>query len=405
MFSEKYSHYKRDYLLLKQYGGKCEKSDKCHGYGIFYEDGQNKCCNDGECGKNCLYLPYVMPFFSDIECVRDSLNFVSGYKILNTFINDQGKYVNNIFIPESIELELSKIGTKDKVVSTTAKHISRERSSENVIFIYNKLIYEGSKSAVVRYYNQKYNISFAVKIGNVEQDVKIIEKLQKSEYRLLCVPSIVIERSYALDKKIRYIIMEHVSGNLTNMTEIFYKRKLKGEHDLVELYLILILLRVTYALYCLMANGLYYTDIKLENIFYRCIYNDNQYSGIQILIGDLGGMVSKDEKGVTLYPPFERKKDKGIIDKPTENDIVWGIGVLGLELLGLSNDNDFVMTFHYNNISKLEKTDFMNNVVKIFGVFKIGFQKVLPIIRKCLAIDERIAMADLLKELVNASKQ
>ena len=52
---------------------------------------------------------------------------------------------------------------------------------------------------------------------------------------------------------------------------------------------------------CLLNNDLYYFDLKLDNILYRCLDGKN----IEVFLADLGSMISSKGKYLSTYPPIE----------------------------------------------------------------------------------------------------
>jgi serine/threonine protein kinase len=85
---------------------------------------------------------------------------------------------------------------------------------------------------------------------------------------------------------------------------------------------------------CLMNKGLYFTDLKLSNILYKCIDDHN----ISVVIGDLGSISAQNGTGKSYYtylPSFIKKKFRTIENK--RNLITWLLLVMSLDLcLGTS---------------------------------------------------------------------
>jgi len=93
---------------------------------------------------------------------------------------------------------------------------------------------------------------------------------------------------------------------------------------------ILMIKQIANDLLCLLEKGFVYTDIKLDNILYKCL-NNNKY---KVVLGDIGSIClnKKVEEGVTTFPPWEYRKNPAhtMCD---DKQIVWGVGVLSICLL------------------------------------------------------------------------
>ena len=55
------------------------------------------------------------------------------------------------------------------------------------------------------------------------------------------------------------------------------------------------------SLICLLNSNLYYFDLKLDNILYRCLDGKN----IEVFLADLGSMISRKGEYVSTFPPIE----------------------------------------------------------------------------------------------------
>lgn len=138
----------------------------------------------------------------------------------------------------------------------------------------------------------------------------------------------------ATDKRIYIpIIMPHYDGDLTHFmlkTSKHYKRKLDPEEILD------VLLTVSNVYSELMDNDLFYTDIKPGNVLYR------EYNGkIQVVVGDLGGMVyvhhnvkcdfapqtfpypHKNYQMIDLYHEYKNKRDSARNEEEVERVNKW----------------------------------------------------------------------------------
>ncbi len=189
------------------------------------------------------------------------------------------------------------------------------------------------------YENQKCFIS--VKYGFVDEEIEIIKllkKLDNKEIYNVLIPAIYLENNNAKvntqDKKLNCIIMEFIDGTISKISDYTI-----SENRYILLFKIL--LQVVKTLEILYKNNLYYFDYKFENIFYRCMNNDN----IQIIFGDLGSisMVKNldDDNYVSSYPTYV------LNDGPAkESDLIYGAGAMFMIFM----DHDPKMARKFRNI-------------------------------------------------------
>ena len=88
-------------------------------------------------------------------------------------------------------------------------------------------------------------------------------------------------------------------------------------------------------LHCLASKGFYYTDLKSANVLYKCLDNGK----FRVAFGDLGSLCHEEIKAhpaFTYYPP------EGVdnINLCSEASVVWGLGILLLELIFLGKYKD-----------------------------------------------------------------
>jgi serine/threonine protein kinase len=285
-----------------------------------------------------------------------------------------------------------------------------------LIYRINTLLGSGGFGMVIQYIYQnkdqppKY---FAVKYGDIKNEQTAIDYMQKTPNRCseLLVKYIIYTNPIGTDicrrtknneiyecKKytdlnyfnkleknkqgqiINYtcIIMENAEGTIDNLIPIIKQNK-----DI----LVQILYAIVIAIKCLFDIGLYYIDIKPQNILYQHTKN-----GYKIILGDLGGAVLINDIPGPTYPPYEycvrHSTDlheiitiysilipprspsplllKSLIT-PTQYTlspesvniyidninqkkciISWGIGILILTLLNLNHETDFNSIYNKN---------------------------------------------------------
>ena len=161
-----------------------------------------------------------------------------------------------------------------------------------------------------------------------------------------------------------------------------------------------ILYAIVIAIKCLYDIGLYYVDIKMENILYR-----NTDHGIQIILADIGGAVKLNDIPGPTFPPYEYDVDETYkyhnphtrpyyydpykiitinnIPYPNrefekERIITWGIGILTLMLLNVPEvymrqrlDNRVVDTMARIKQNEEMKSDNKFIIQNVEGIIKI----------------------------------
>ena len=178
-------------------------------------------------------------------------------------------------------------------------------------------IYGGSFGKVYMYSNGKYKI--AVKVYNYDDDMEF-ELIEYLNDKYINCNTINIKILEANSNKIS--VMDLMNDSLD---------KLKGSLDMNNIFKIIS--NIANDLSCLNKNNLSYTDLKCANILFKC--TDNKY--ITTVLGDIGSICIKGQKHIASYPPIEFKR------KPTkvecnESSMVWGLGIILIELLGYRID-------------------------------------------------------------------
>jgi hypothetical protein len=98
------------------------------------------------------------------------------------------------------------------------------------------------------------------------------------------------------------------------------------------------------------SKGLY-ADLKTANVFYHV----NDDGTIQIMLGDFGLAGEQYDKALSTYPPVIDYLDRDVVH--SEDLIVWEIGILTLNLLGISPRE-----FQWNQIDNKKKEDMRNGL-------------------------------------------
>lgn len=231
-------------------------------------------------------------------------------------------------------LNLSNIKTKKKLKINTTKckkysnivpvNLDRVKHLGGLIFSYNdstldhqKYISEGTYGKVYSVYNKHYKIAVKTYKRNNDEEIGIIRYLNSKKIPCDTINArIIVEKGYIQDTVIS--IMDYMSGPLSLMN-----------HKLLPVNIFKVLRDIAKHFDCLNRHGLSYTDIKGDNILFKCI--DKQE--LKVVLGDLGGICKRGDTHISTYPPYESRFDQGIV-KCNEKTMVWGVGIIALELIG-----------------------------------------------------------------------
>ena len=235
-------------------------------------------------------------------------------------------------------------------------------------------IAEGSFGKIYKLYCEEFNVVLALKVERESQDDKI-EPLEKDISEFLIENSCNLLKVKYIGKKkmeeseINLYLMELANGDLNHL-KIFYKKHciqknlyetLKFYRDVAE--------EIRNQIVCLLKKSSYkyvYTDIKLENILYRCIQEKNK-NKIRIFLGDLGSAVpDEDNEYTATYPPWEYRNNKtqGFLNfknsKQKENTLSWMIGIILLSFV-----YDDINIFVYDELDKLTELEH-NDIITLY---------------------------------------
>ena len=196
---------------------------------------------------------------------------------------------------------------------------------------------EGGKVAValiLKLYNKKGEM-FEARSGQNDPEISLIESLNRQEIKLkdcLGQGEIVGARIIETESLGKVAIMTIMDNNMLNMVRNaanynVSNTSLFGEGYPSERTLPFeIIRRICKILLCIEGAGYSYTDLKLENILYKC-YRNRQ---LLITMGDLGGINEYSEDFVdpawTNIAPFNESGFN------THNAVVWIFGLVIIEL-------------------------------------------------------------------------
>tara|TARA_B100001093_G_scaffold516753_1_gene596276 strand:+ start:1599 stop:2717 length:1119 start_codon:yes stop_codon:yes gene_type:complete len=233
-------------------------------------------------------------------------------------------------------LGLSNIKTKKQSINTinttrckkypniVPVELDRVKHLGGLLFSYNdaildrqKYISEGTYGKVYSIYNNRYKIAVKTYKNKNDEEIGIIQYLNRKKVPCDTINArVIVEKGYIQNNTIS--IMDYMSGPLTLMNR-----------KLLPVNIFKVVRDVAIHFDCLNRQKLSYTDIKGDNILFKCIDKEQ----LKIVLGDLGGICKRGDTHISTYPPYESRFDRGVV-KCNEKTMVWGVGIIALELIG-----------------------------------------------------------------------
>jgi len=185
----------------------------------------------------------------------------------------------------------------------------------------------------------------AIKNGVVDDDARAIKEIDGACSKML-VRGRVIQTSSRVHGKHQHIVMQYMDGDLFSLLA---SGNLPDRRVALE-----ICAAVCRALVCLLSRGLFYLDIKPENVMFMC----DGSRVFSIMLADIGS-ATKSKKGVicTYRSPERDGRSRGV-DDPTRQDIVWAVGLLYLALL----DPMATRKYERTNLPRLTKRELESDI-------------------------------------------
>jgi hypothetical protein len=187
----------------------------------------------------------------------------------------------------------------------------------------------------------------AVKTYNDPNDTEIslVNELEANGKRGVCnlINSTILKLKYYFINT-NVSVMDIMDGTLSNLIDT------TSIPDKIE-----ILKRIIDHFVCLkqkISENTNYTDLKCDNILYKCFTNKK----MKICIGDIGGLCN-GWNGSSTYPAPEFLNGNG---NCTIGTLIWGMGVTFLELLGYNT----LDVFYWKPAKKMSKNEFQYKCVK-----------------------------------------
>ena len=263
----------------------------------------NRCINDNSANRKRLNLSDAKPKNGDINTIHCK------------------KYGN------IRDMDLNRLSV---VVKPDSSSFSIDYLNNNRMFVLEDVTFLSSGSYGEVYKFSKGNYGIAVKTYNNYDDdeIGVLNMLKKKK-----IPCEVIN-SRLLKLGGKYICaMELMSGPLSKMNG-----KLTMDNN------IRCIKNICKHLKCLNDHGLSYTDLKTDNVLFKCIDKKN----IKIVMGDVGSICKKGQTHIATWVPWEYRNEVGHV-KCNESTMVWCLGVILTELFSLSTT-----VFYWDDIYKFD---------------------------------------------------
>lgn len=281
----------------------------------------------------------------EIIDVIELLNMDLNDELIDTFFKKYIKYVvknkNYITIPNKID-----ICKKNKIFDiSTIKTVSILNSNmmqiNGLLFMQKNELGSGTYGNVYEYITisgERIAIKKSATPGKLKDEINMITLLNQGDN---CLSTYV--KTFVINDDT--IAIEYMDNNAYGI-ELKLKSMIKR---------ILFFKELVKLIYCLSERQLYYTDIKLDNILYRC----NNNNSITIVLGDLGSIHcirNKNYSPVSTYPPPEypnghignEEQDEVIMKNILNKSIVWTLGILFL----LMFENTKETNYYWDDMNK-----------------------------------------------------
>ena len=195
------------------------------------------------------------------------------------------------------------------------------------------------------YQTRHYEIAVKTYNDPLDTEIQLVNDLNKHGKNGVCnlINSTILNLNYKgkVSKVCAMDIMDGTLSNISNITSI--DDKLSIISQLIEYFL------------CIKKNigeSINYTDLKCANVLYKCF----KHKQMKLCIGDIGGLCNK-WSGASTYPPPEFLDQKFM--NCSESIVVWGLGVIFLELLNY----DTKQVFYWKSARKMTQLEFMRTCV------------------------------------------
>jgi len=252
-------------------------------------------------------------------------------------------------------------------------------------FNYVNQIGSGVYGKVYHFYENIYKINIAIKCCKNNKEEKIAEDLCNSDCKTLLSKPAGVSLYVNGNLENHCIFMELAEGTLRK----YFTKLNSASLSVYELHkkILSIAEEVRQQMVCIynLNNNYVYTDLKLDNVLYKCD-DRKKLDQVRILLGDLGSAIKDDHNEyIATYPPYEYRYSNGFILLDTErkklDTMAWQLGVLLLSIYH-GNKPEFV-ELQYNEIDVI---DFFGHdtFIKLYEYMEVSYG---PDIARLLAED------------------
>ena len=334
-------------------------------------------------------------------CILQTLDvkLFTNIKIINFFKLDIKKqiFLDSTNSYDSLQPLLKRQKIEDEYYHIDVpKEIETNYLFKTFIFKFKRHINSGSFGHVLEYNCMIDNIlySVALKVGDLKEDLLALNKLKeldnlkfklkKNELASYDFFIDIVTCVNEMDKNISYLLMSIISGNMVE----FIEQKYLNYNNFWSIFR-----EIIKGLLFFYENGLIFTDIKLENIFFKLL-DDGKF---RLYFGDVAGITSIGESGIfSIIPP-----NYTIIDNKykfdfiaSEKNLMWCIGVVLLLFVNL--DYDIIQpkksyVFHKYNFFINNLKNSTESIILKFKKKTIGFanqDKLILILENTFVVNE-----------------
>ena len=213
----------------------------------------------------------------------------------------------------------------------------------------------GGFGCVIFYQNDNNQKRIAAKIGDIENDLEINKYISENRETFPCLKNIGVGVERIFFNKSKIFFMNYADYD-------FYDIRYKIDKNIKKEKLFDIISKIIDYLECLMKHDMYYTDIKLDNIFYKCIGNGvNDY---EIIMGDIGSieLIKPDDFKIGRFPTYTYGYNQNKISKLDNYKEIciqimnFGFGFIILYLL-MDYQYKELFSLNHNDIKLLYKSN------------------------------------------------
>ena len=269
----------------------------------------------------------------------------------------------------SDETALSEEATSQKVHSIavktfkTKKYILKRENYKKAKLFSEKF---GTGAIIVLddlFYRVIYIDSTGLIMETFDKEIILIELLNERMDRELCNTvnaKILTLNNNIKNEEVVCVAMELMDGPLSKL-----------EFESVE-NSFAILQGIARLLQCLIDHQLSYSDLKIENLLYKC-YGSKK---MKIVLGDLGSIykLNSEEHAACTYPPCDLVDDKSKYN--TETAMVWQLGLVFIALL----KDDRYYNFSYKHVKTFTPflNDILDDIIKKYSLqnYKLRFEDI-----------------------------